>query len=75
MIDSGHFASTLTPSEWPSSVPKNGLANILFNLVALKARWNYLAREKECSALGVLTTVEVGAWVIVHILTIVDRQL
>ena len=69
---SGHLASTLTPSEWPSRVPRNGLENILLSLVALKARWNYLALEKGCSALGVLMTEEVGWCVIVLILTIVE---
>jgi hypothetical protein len=40
-------------------------------LHALNALWNYLALENGCSARGVLTTVEVGSWVIVCILTIV----
>lgn len=72
---SGHLASTLIPSEWPYRLPMNGFAKILFNFVALKARWNSRARENGCSALGVLVTAEVGSWVIVKILTIVDRQL
>jgi hypothetical protein len=56
------------------SAPKNGLANILFNFVALKARWNSRAREKGCSALGVRVTDEAGSCVIVAIFTIVERQ-
>ena len=48
------------------------MANIFYNLLALNARWNSLARENECYASGVLTTVEVGSWVIVWILTIVE---
>ena len=70
----GHLASTLIPSECPYIVPRNGLEKILFNLVALKARWNYLALENGWSALGVLVTAAVGLWVIVQILTIVEWQ-
>ena len=65
------FASALTPSEWPEKLCKKGFANIFYSLHALNALWNYLALENGCSARGVLTTVEVGSWVIVCILTIV----
>jgi len=71
----GHLANTLIPSEWPYKVPRNGFEKILFNFVALKALWNYRALENGCSALGVLTTDEVGVWVMVCIFTIVEAWL
>ena len=65
-----HFYKTDIPSEWPSSVPKKGFANILLSFVALSALWYYLALEKGWSAVGHLTTEDVGSWVKVCILTI-----
>ena len=58
---SGHFERALMPSEWPGKLCRKGLANIFYSLLALWALWNSLAREKGCSARGVLTTEEEGS--------------
>lgn len=70
LTKSGHFAITLTPSEWPWRAAKKGFANILWSLVALVALWNSLALEKGCYALGERVTEVKGCCVIVAILTI-----